>query len=149
MTNFIWRKNLYLKFCSWRKTPKKKSNFQNFRKFRVILENCTYAMLISVFYSIRTRNLKKLELFWENLKIPEGLYIKYHQILKNLFKISNLRLESERPGNIDFPRNRTYILGASSVHRRTFSFQLDFRYQGPRKQGFWLHHVLGDFFPLM
>ncbi len=38
---------------------RKNSNLHNFRKFRVVRENQTYAMLISIFYSILTRNLKK------------------------------------------------------------------------------------------
>ncbi len=35
---------------------RKNSNFHNFGKFRVIRENRTYVMLISVFYSIQKRN---------------------------------------------------------------------------------------------
>ncbi len=71
---------------------RKNSNFHNFRKFRVIRENRTYAMLIIVFYSVHTRNLKKKfgEVFE---KILKRLYIMYPQILKNLFQNLKLQLE--------------------------------------------------------
>ncbi len=53
---------------------RKNSNFHNFRKFRAVRENRTYAMLKSVFYSIHTRNLKKKfgAVFEKILKIPGG-----------------------------------------------------------------------------
>ncbi len=58
---------------------RKNSNFHNFQKFRAVRENRTYTMLVSVFYSIHTRNLKKKfgSFFEKILKISGGLKIKY------------------------------------------------------------------------
>ncbi len=100
-------------------------------------------MLICVFCSILTRNLKKrFEVVFEKiLKMSGGLHVKYPQILNNFFQNLKALTKTRSTSEYPFGRNRTYDLGASSVRRltdrqtdrRTFSFQLVFRYQGPTK----------------
>ena len=148
---FYLKKKSLSSILQLEKDAEKNSNFHNFRKFRAVRENRTYAMLKSVFSSIHTRNLKKKfgAVFEKMLKIPGGLHIKYPQILKNLFQ--NLKALTRIRSTGEYPFwKKSYVWfrrqQCSQTDRRTFSFQLGFRYQGPRKQGFWLHHVLGDFF---
>ncbi len=52
-------KNLYLQFCSWRKTPNKIQAFAIFENSELFVKIGIYATLISVFYYVLIINLKK------------------------------------------------------------------------------------------
>ena len=71
---FYLKKKSLSSILQLEKDAEKNSNFHNFRKFRAVRENRTYAMLKSVFSSIHTRNLKKKfgAVFEKILKIPGG-----------------------------------------------------------------------------
>ncbi len=139
---FQLKKNLYLQFCSCRKTPRKNR------------ENRTHDTFISIFFSIVKINLQKkiVAIFEQSLKMgfPCASCKETPNFKQCFSKSQSYDSSLIDKGSFNLKKKPTYGLGARSIHRRmdrrTFCRQLVFRYQGLTRPGFWLHFVLEIFF---
>ncbi len=139
---FYWGKNLLSHNCSCRNTPKKFWFFFNFSKNQIFQRNKICTILLNVLHTIQQQNLIKNHFYLIFWKCRRGLPPK--------ISVSNSRVRdiSHMDWGISVLEKNGWTVYPLVLFtdRLTFCRQSIFRYQGPTKHGFWLHHVLEDFF---